>query len=120
MASQGSSGITRIIKAFFYSMQGFKAAFKNEQAFRQELYLAIFLVPLGIYWGESGLEKAILVSVVLLVLIVELLNSGIEAVVDRFGMEKHELSGMAKDIGSASVFAALVNVIVVWALVLLA
>lgn len=80
--------------------------------------LAMLLAPLGLWLGKSGLEKALLVSVLLLVLIVELLNSAIEAVVDRFGGEEHELSGRAKDIGSAAVFIALMNVIVVWTLVL--
>lgn len=118
MASQGTTGITRVIKAFFYSMQGLKAAFVNEAAFRQELALTVFLFPVALWIGETGLEKAVLTGTLFLVLIVELLNSGIEAAIDRIGSEHHELSGIAKDIGSASVFMSLLNVIVVWALVI--
>ena len=119
MASQGTTGLTRIINAFFFSMQGIKAAFINEAAFRQELFLTIILLPVGLWLGETGLEKAVLVGSLLLVLIVELLNTGIEAAIDRIGPERHELSGIAKDIGSASVFMSLLNVVVVWVLVIL-
>ncbi len=118
MASQGTTGLTRIINAFFFSMKGIKAAFVNEAAFRQELALCILLFPAALWLGETGLEKAVLVGTLLLVLIVELLNSGIEAAIDRIGPEHHELSAVAKDIGSASVFMSLVNVIVVWGLVI--
>ena len=118
MATQGTTGLTRIINAFFFSMQGFKAAYANEAAFRQEVLLTVILLPIGLWIGDGGLEKALLVSTLLLVLIVELLNSGIEAVVDRIGSERHELSGLAKDIGSASVFMSLMNVLVVWGLVI--
>lgn len=120
MASQGTSGLSRIVKATTFSWQGFKAAFKNEAAFRQEIYLAIILIPLGLCLGNSGLERALLISVILLVLIIELINSGIEAIVDRVSTEKHELSGRAKDVGSAAVLLALVNAVVVWVLVLVA
>jgi diacylglycerol kinase (ATP) len=119
MGSQGTAGLDRLIKAFCYSLQGFKAAFVNEAAFRQEVILSIFLVPLGIWFGETGAERALLVGVLFLVIIVELGNSAIEAVVDRFGGEIHELSGRAKDVGSAAVLIALINVIFVWSLVLL-
>lgn len=102
----------------FYSFRGFAAAFRNEAAFRQELGLAVVLAPIGIWLGTTGVERALLVGSLLLVLMVELLNSGIEAVVDRVGLERHELSGMAKDIGSAAVFVSLMNVLVVWGLVL--
>ena len=112
------TGIARIIKAAMYSWQGLVACYKTEAAFRQELALAVVLVPLGLWLGDSGLERALLVGSVLLVLIVELLNTGVEYVVDRFGGEIHELSGKAKDIASAAVFLALCNVAVVWALVL--
>ena len=118
MAYQEAKGIKRIMNATVYSMQGFKAAYDHEEAFRQECYLAIILIPLGLWLGENGIEKALLISTVLLVFIVELLNTGIEATVDRVGFEKHELSGRAKDIGSAAVFMSLVNVLVVWVLVL--
>jgi diacylglycerol kinase (ATP) len=119
MASQGTSGFSRLAKATKFSCQGFKAAFANEAAFRQEVFLATVLTPLGLYLGDNGLERALLISVVLLVLIIELINSGIEAIVDRIGTEKHELSGRAKDVGSAAVLLSLVNVVVVWVFVLI-
>lgn len=119
MGKPGNTGITRIIKAAGYSWAGLCAAFKHEAAFRQELALSIILIPTGIWLGQSGIERALLIGCVLLVLIVELVNSAIEAVVDRSGTERHELAGRAKDIGSAAVLVALLNVIVVWLLVLL-
>ncbi len=118
MSSQGTTDLKRLFKAFGFSMQGLTAAFKNEAAFRQEIYLSIILVPLGFYLGETGVEIALLVSVILLVLITELMNSGVEAVVDRFGEEQHELSGRAKDVASAAVLIALLNVVLVWGCVL--
>jgi len=118
MSSQGTAGLERVFKSFSFSMQGLTAAFKNEEGFRQEIYLAIILIPLGFYLGETGIEIALLVSVILLVLIIELINSGMEAVVDRFGGEHHELSGRAKDVGSAAVLIALLNVVLVWGCVL--
>ncbi len=118
MGSQSVTGLRRVINAFFFSMKGLRAAYVNEAAFRQELMLSIFLIPAALWLGETGLEKALLTSTVLLVLIVELINSGIEAVVDRFGGEHHELSGMAKDVGSAAVFIALANVVLVWVLII--
>lgn len=118
MSSQGSIGLERLFKAFGFSMQGLTAAFKNEAAFQQEIYLAIILVPMGFYLGETGVEIALLVSVILLVLITELINSGMEAVVDRFGGEQHELSGRAKDVASAAVLISLLNVVLVWGCVL--
>jgi len=118
MASRGTTGLKRLLKAFFYSLQGLKAAFVNEAAFRQEVILLIFLVPLGIWFGETGVERALLAGVLFLVIIAELGNSAIEAVVDRFGGEIHELSGRAKDAGSAAVLIALINAVVVWSLVL--
>lgn len=118
MSAQGARGIARIIKATVYSWQGLKAAFNNEAAFRQELLLTAIMAPVGLWLGRTGLERALLVGVLLLILIVELLNTGIESAVDRQGRERHELSGLAKDMGSAAVFMALVNAGVVWALVL--
>ncbi len=118
MSKPGETGIKRIISAFFYSKQGLIACWKMEAAFRQELISCIFLIPLALYLGEGGIEKAILISVCLLVLIVEILNSGIEAVVDRVSSEHHELSGLAKDLGSAAVMLSIVNVVAVWALIL--
>jgi diacylglycerol kinase (ATP) len=118
MASE-NKGITRALKAAVYSWKGLYAAFKFESAFRQELGLALLLTPLGIYLGEDNLERALLVGSILLVLIVELLNSAIEAAVDRVSTEQHELAGRAKDLGSAAVFIALVNVVCVWVLLLI-
>ena len=103
--------------AGLYSWQGIKAAFKHEAAFRQELLLAMLLVPLAFWLGKTGMEIALMVACVLLVLIVEIINSAIEAVVDRFGMERHELCGRAKDMGSAAVLFSLVNLTLVWALI---
>jgi len=118
MSKPGKQGIVRVIDAAGYSWAGLKAAFKNEAAFRQELALFIILTPLALWLGDSGVEQALLIGSLFLVLIVELVNSAIEAVVDRFGGELHELSGRAKDIGSAAVLVAIVNVFVVWLLVI--
>lgn len=119
MAYSGNTGIKRIINATRYSWQGFRAAYRHEEAFRQEVMLAVILVPAGLLLGETGLEKALLTASVILLLVVEILNSAVEAVVDRFGEELHELSGRAKDMGSAAVFLAIVNLVAVWVLVLL-
>ena len=113
------SGMTRLLKAFGNSMKGFAGVYKHEAAFRQELLLAVVLIPLGIYLGHNGIERALLIGSVLLVLVVEILNSAIEAVVDRVGLERHELSGLAKDMGSAAVFLSLTMVAVTWGFVLL-
>jgi len=118
MSWQGTFDVLRLIRAFGFSFKGLRAAFDNEAAFRQEVILSLVLIPLGLWLGATGLERALLVGSVLLVMIVELLNSGIEAVVDRLGDEQHELSGRAKDIGSAAVLLSLVNVLAVWALIL--
>ncbi|NOX75038.1 MAG: diacylglycerol kinase [Gammaproteobacteria bacterium] len=118
MSKPGATGLTRVINATGYSWLGLKAAFKYEAAFRQELALCVLLTPVGLWLGNTGVERALLIGSLLLVLIVELLNSAIEAVVDRFGGEHHELSGRAKDIGSAAVSIALFTVFVVWALVI--
>lgn len=109
----------RVFKAAGYSFEGLLAAWRSEPAFRQEVILCIFLVPLGIWLGETGAERALLISVLLLVLIVELVNSGLEAVVDRIGSEIHPLSKTAKDVGSAAVLLSLLNVVVVWLCILL-
>ena len=119
MGKPGATGFRRIINAAGYSWLGLKAAYKHESAFRQELWLAIFMIPLGYYLGQDWTDKAALICSVLLVLVVELLNSGIEAVVDRIGDEPHKLSGRAKDMGSAAVFIALIITAIVWAAVLL-
>ena len=114
MAKTGATGITRIINAAGYSWLGFKAAYKHEAAFRQELWLCILFMPAALYLGETLMDKAILISSLLFILIVELINSAIEAVVDRIGDEVHELSGRAKDMGSSAVFLAITIAVVVW------
>ena len=114
-----TGGLTRIIRAFGYSFQGFRACYRHEAAFRQEALVAAALLPLGLWLGDSGAERSLLVGSWLLVMIVELLNSAIEATVDRFGPEHHKLSGRAKDIGSASVFLAISLAVLVWGLILL-
>ncbi len=116
---KGKTGLQRICNAFFYSIDGLKAALLHEHAFRQEVVLAAVLIPLALWLPASGLGKALMIGSVLLVLIVELLNSGVEAVVDRVSLENHVLAKRAKDVGSAAVMLALVNALVVWALVLL-
>ncbi len=113
------TGLSRLFRAMHCSVLGFKAACKHEQAFRQELLLCVVMVPLGLWAANSGAERALLTGCLLLVLIVELCNSAVEAVVDRIGLEPHELSGRAKDLGSAAVSLALVNAAAVWLLVLL-
>ena len=115
---KGKTGITRLINAFGYSMEGFKAAFKNEDAFRQEIYLAIILIPLGFLVGETVTQKILLLSSIFIVLIVELLNSGIEATVDRITIEAHDLTKRAKNIGSAAVFLAIINLLFTWVFIL--
>lgn len=110
--------MTRILRAFAYSFQGFQHAWREEAAFRQEVSLALIVIPLGVYWGRSGVERALLVSPMLLILIVEILNSAVEAVVDRSGTERHPLAGMAKDMGSAAVMLSFILLGTVWLLVL--
>lgn len=113
------TGLRRLILASVNSLKGLRSAFVSEAAFRQELALAIVLIPTGLWAGETPVEKVLLVGSVLLVLVVELLNTAIESVVDRIGLEHHVLSGRAKDIGSAAVLVALVLLVTVWALLLL-
>lgn len=113
------SGMRRLVLAFLNSWKGFKGAFKFEAAFRQEVALAVILIPLGVYLGKTGIEKALLVGAVLIVLIVELLNTGIETVVDRIGLERHELSGLAKDVGSSAVLLSFALLSVIWGFILL-
>lgn len=111
---KGKTGLRRLINAFGYSVEGLKAAYKNEDAFRQEVTMAIILIPLAIYLGDSGIEIALMIASVLLVIIVELVNSSIEATVDRISLENHLLAKRAKDIGSAAVLISLINLAVVW------
>lgn len=112
-------GLVRLFRAFGNSFKGIAGAFREEAAFRQELALAVVVVPLGLWLGHTGVEKALLVAPMLLILIVELLNSAIEAAIDRIGFEHHQLSGLAKDIGSAAVFFSFLLLASMWALVLL-
>ncbi len=116
---KGKTGIRRIWNALLYSREGLKAAFTHEDAFRQEVFLAAILIPVAFFLPASGLGKALMIGSVMLVLIVELLNSAVEAIVDRISMEDHPLAKRAKDIGSSAVFLSLVNVPVIWGLVLL-
>ncbi len=118
MASQGTKGLKRIWLAVGYSMAGLKAAYVNEEAFRQELLMVLILTPLAIWLGDNGVEWALLLGSLMLVLIVELLNSAVEAAIDRFGGELHKLSARAKDIGSAAVMLSLVNVGLIWGLII--
>jgi diacylglycerol kinase (ATP) len=108
------SGLLRIWRAFFYSLAGFGAALKHEHAFRQELFLAFILLPFALLLPLSLAERALLIATLLLVLVVELLNSAIEAVVDRVSLENHELSKRAKDMGSAAVFLSCVITVIIW------
>ncbi len=114
MGKPGITGMRRILHATRYSAQGFVHAWRHEAAFRQELALTAVLLPLALWLGRSMIEVLLLIGTCLLVLIVELLNSAIEATVDRVGQEQHELSGRAKDLGSAAVFLSLLLVSVTW------
>ena len=119
MKPENKANLQRVFRAFGYSMQGLKSAYRFEAAFRQEVWTALILFPLGLWLGDGAIEKILLCGSILLVLIVELLNSAVESVVDRIGSEFHELSGRAKDIGSAAVFMAMMGVVLTWGLVLL-
>jgi diacylglycerol kinase (ATP) len=112
------TGLTRVVRAFGYSLQGFRYAWREEAAFRQELSLAVAVVPTGLYLGRSGVERVLLVWPMLQILLVELLNSAVEAVVDRSGLERHPLAGMAKDMGSAAVLLSFGMLGTVWLLIL--
>ena len=116
---KGKTGLQRVWRAFHYSLDGFRAAYKCEDAFRQEALLAVLLIPAAFFLPVSGVGRALMIASVLLVLIVELVNSAIEATVDRVSLDRHHLSKRAKDIGSAAVFLALSNVVIVWVCVLL-
>ena len=115
---KGKTGFTRVWNALFYSLAGLTAAFRHEDAFRQEVLIAAILIPTALVLPVGGLGKALMIGSILLVLAVELLNSAIEAAVDRISLENHLLAKRAKDIGSAAVFISLVNVAAVWLLVL--
>jgi len=115
---KGKTGIRRILNAAGYSWAGLCAAYKHESAFRQELWLTVLLVPLALYLDKTGIERALMIGALLLVLVVELLNSAIEASVDRISLEHHLLIKRAKDMGSAAVMLALINAAAVWLLLL--
>lgn len=115
---KGKTGLVRVWNAFRYSLDGLSAAYRHEDAFRQETWLALLLIPLALFLPASGIGKALMIGSVLLVLVVELLNSAVEAVVDRVSLERHRLAKRAKDIGSAAVLISLINVAAIWSLVL--
>ena len=116
---KGKQGLTRLINALGYSRDGLRAAWANEAAFREEVLLAVIAIPLGLWLGSNGIERALLIGSILFVLIVEILNSAVEAVVDKASPEKHELAKRAKDMGSAAVLLSLLNATIVWGCVLL-
>jgi diacylglycerol kinase (ATP) len=116
---KGKTGLIRILHAFFNSLAGLNDAWTHESAFRQEVALAAIMIPAACFMPVAPVERAVLIAVVLLVLIVELLNSSVEAAIDRISLDQHSLSKRAKDIGSAAVFISLVLVIVVWTVILL-
>lgn len=118
MADSGNRGISRIIRATGHSWRGLCAAYRYEEAFRQECWFCCVMIPLGFYLGDDGVEKALLVASVMLLPLVEILNSAVEAVVDRIGPEWHELAGRAKDMGSAAVAIAIILIGSVWVIVL--
>ncbi len=111
-------GPVRVMKAAMWSMQGLRAAWLHESSFRLEVYLFAVLAPIGWWLGETGVERALLIGSMLLVLSIELLNSAVEAVIERYGPEHHELAGRAKDMGSAAVFVLMLNVLLVWGAIL--
>jgi diacylglycerol kinase (ATP) len=112
------TGLTRLLRAFGYAFQGFRHTWREEAAFRQEVVLSLLVIPAGLYLGHTGVERALLVSPMLLILVVEILNSAVEAVVDRSGTERHPLAGMAKDMGSAAVMLSFALLGTVWLLIL--
>ena len=116
---KGQTGLRRIWNALGYSLSGLSAAYRNEDAFRQESLLAAAMIPIALLLPVPGIDKALMVASVLFVLIVELLNSAVEAAIDRISLDDHRLSKRAKDIGSAAVLIALINVLATWSLVLL-
>lgn len=117
MGKPGNTGGRRIVNATLFSFAGLKTAWRNEAAFRQECLLCVVLMPAGLWLGQNAVERALLLGSCVLVLIVELLNTAVEAIVDRVGTDHHRLSGQAKDLGSAAVFMSLVLVLIVWGLI---
>jgi len=119
MAGQNAKGMQRIVNAFFFSIAGFKAIWEHEEAFRQEVLLLLVAAPLAIWLTDNNIERVLLIGSVVTVMLVELLNSAVEAAIDRIGFEHHELSGRAKDIGSAAVMLSLALAALTWALILI-
>jgi len=117
MGKPGATGLKRIFDATGYSYKGLKAALRHESAFRQELFFCLALMPLGLWLGQNAIEYSLLIGSLFIVLMVELLNSAVEAVVDRTGDDYHELSGRAKDMGSAAVLISLLNVFIIWGII---
>jgi diacylglycerol kinase (ATP) len=115
---KGKTGLRRLINAFGYSKDGFIAAYQHEDAFRMEVLMAVLLIPLAVYLGGDAMARAMMIASVILVVIVELVNSAIEATVDHTSLEKHMLAKRAKDIGSAAVLLSLINLAVVWGLLI--
>ena len=115
---KGKTGLRRLMNAFGYSIAGTLAAFKHEDAFRQEVVLALVLTPVALFFGETAIDQALMISSLLFIIIVELLNSSIEATVDRISVKHHKLAKRAKDIGSAAVFFSLINAALIWFLLL--
>ena len=115
---KGKTGLRRLMNAFGYSIAGTLAAFKYEDAFRQEVVLAVVLTPVALYFGDTAIHQALMISSLLFIIVVELLNSSIEATVDRISVKHHKLAKRAKDIGSAAVFFSLINTAVIWFLLL--
>jgi diacylglycerol kinase (ATP) len=115
---KGKTGVQRVLNACVYSLHGLQSAYRHEEAFRQEVWLALVLIPVALLLDVGALGKALMVGSVLLVLVVELLNSAVEAAIDRISLAQHQLAKRAKDLGSAAVLISLVNVAVVWGLVL--
>lgn len=118
MNKPSARGLARLVNATRWSLAGFRSALRHEEAFRQELALLVLLAPIGLWLGDTGVERALLVGSLLVVLITELLNTAVESVVDRISPEAHALSKRAKDVGSAAVFLSLVCVAVTWGLIL--
>jgi diacylglycerol kinase (ATP) len=112
-----NKGIKRVINAFRSTLSGFKAAWTHEEAFRQEIIMVVLIVPLGIWMGNTGTQKAMLIGIYFIIPLVELLNTAIEVVVDRIGEEHNVLSGMAKDLGSAAVFLSICTALIVWIII---
>ena len=117
MGKPGNTGLRRVVNATFFSLAGLRTAWQSEAAFRQECLLAAVLIPAGLWLGQDAVQRALLVGTCFLVLIVELLNTAVEYVVDRVGTDHHRLSGQAKDVGSAAVFVSLALTLVVWVLI---